>query len=205
LQSGGGPYIINNSRLQWRTMMEWSLHYFSWLIGDGEPNRKVGEVFDWFALEFWSEQPLKATAPGAPSALASGDFQYRITAEVVFVFETKAAVIDFGLLAIGNLANFQKGVRVGDFVNGEISIGLPLCIEPIPDAVSDRMSHRWEVSRISADLTPYQNGRRDKTIISYTDVISTGETKAVDYLLHCKESSAISESRTPEKRIEPPQ
>lgn len=114
----------------------------------------------------------------------------------------KAAVIDFGLLAIGNLANFQQGVWVGDFVNGEISIGLPLCIEPIPDAVSDRMSHRWEVSRISADLTPYQNGRRDKTRISYTDVTSTEETKAFDYLLHCKEVPP-SESRTPETGSNP--
>jgi hypothetical protein len=169
-------------------MNEWSLHYFSWLISDGEP-RKVGELFDWFALEFWSEQPLKITAPRLTSARPSGDFQYRISAEVIYLVETKAAVIDFGLIAIGNLANFQQHVHLGDFVDGEISVGLPLCIEPMPDEISDRMSRRWQVSRISADLTPYQNGRRDKTKISYRDVVSTEETKAFDYLLHCKEVS----------------
>jgi hypothetical protein len=174
-------------------MTVWSLHYWEWMIGDGEPHRKVGEMFDWFALEYWSEQPIRITPRGTRSAMPSGDNQYQITAEVIFIVETKVAVIDFGLIAIGDLHNFQQGLRMGDFVNGEISVGLPLCIEPIPDEVSDRMSRRWQVSRISADLTPYQNGRRDKTRISYRDVTSTEETKAFDYLLHCKALSPLTE------------
>jgi hypothetical protein len=30
----------------------WNLHYFRWVIGDGEPELHVDEVFDWFAISF---------------------------------------------------------------------------------------------------------------------------------------------------------
>jgi hypothetical protein len=33
---------------------EWNLYYPSWMIADGEPDRKVGEIFEWFAVEFWT-------------------------------------------------------------------------------------------------------------------------------------------------------
>lgn len=116
-----------------------------------------------------------------------GDYQYRVAAEVIFIVEKKAVVIDFGLMAIGNIDNFQPNVQLGDFVMGEISVGFPLCIEPIPDELITRMGRRWQVAGISADLTPYSNGRRDSTQIAYKEVSSTEQTKAVDYVLHCKE------------------
>jgi hypothetical protein len=168
-------------------MANWSLHYPEWMIGDGESHRNTGEIFDWFAVEFWSEEPLTITPRGSRSAIPCGDFQYRITAEVVFVVEKKAIVIDFGLLAVSVLANVQPDVCIGDFVSGEISIGLPLCIEPIPHDLITRMGRQWQVDGISADLTPYSDGRRDIAQIAYKKVTSTEEAKAFDYVLHCKE------------------
>jgi hypothetical protein len=95
--------------------------------------------------------------------------------------------IDFGLTAIGNIDSCPPSIRVGDFVMGEISIGLPLCVEPLPEGIIRRAGRRWQIDRISADLTTYVNRRRDITQITYKEVTSTEETKAVDYLLHCKE------------------
>lgn len=31
---------------------DWNLHYSRWVIDDGEPERHVGEIFEWFAVEF---------------------------------------------------------------------------------------------------------------------------------------------------------
>ena len=39
--------------------LEWNLHYFRWVIGDGEPELHVDDVFDWFAISFWSDAALK--------------------------------------------------------------------------------------------------------------------------------------------------
>lgn len=96
-------------------------------------------------------------------------------------------MIDFGLLAVSALANFQADVQIGDFVSGEISVELPLCIEPIPHELITRMGRQWQVDGISADLTPYQDGRRDITQIAYKEVASTEEAKAFDYVLNCTE------------------
>lgn len=140
------------------------------MIGDGEPHPGIGEVFDWFAIEFWSDEPLTITPRRTRSAVPTGDFQYPVTAEVVFIAEKNAIVIDFGLLAISVLANVQPEVCIGDFVSGEISIALPLCIEPIPDYLITRMGRQWRVDGISADLTAYSVGRRDIARISYKQV-----------------------------------
>jgi len=80
---------------------EWNLHYARWVIDDGEPDRDVGESFRWFATEFWSEVAL-VLAKGAHeiSATPVADFQYCVTAKVAYV-SARAAVIDFGLTAIG--------------------------------------------------------------------------------------------------------
>lgn len=157
------------------------------MIGDGEPHRSVGEVFDWFAIEFWSENPLTLVPRVTGSAKPCGEYHYGVTAEVIFIVEKKAVVIDFGLMAIGNTNNFASNVHLGDFVAGEISIGLPLCIEPIPEELITRMGRQWKVAGISADLTPYRNGTRDCTQVAYKEVTSTEETRAFDYVLHCKE------------------
>jgi len=123
------------------------------MIGDGEPHLKIGDIFNWFAVEFWSEEPLTKTSRGSRSAKGCGDFQYRVTAEVVFVTE-KAVVIDFGLLASSVLGNVQPDVRVGDFLSGNISVGLPLCIEPIPDDLITRMGSNGKWTRFPPTSHP---------------------------------------------------
>lgn len=64
--------------------MSWGLHYREWMIGDGEPHRSVGEVFNWFAIEFWSERPLTRISAGTRSAIPCGDYKYRVAAEGFF-------------------------------------------------------------------------------------------------------------------------
>ena len=39
-------------------LAEWNMHYADWIIGDGEPDRRFDDVFDWFALAFWGNQRL---------------------------------------------------------------------------------------------------------------------------------------------------
>src|SRR6267143_332305 len=72
---------------------EWNLHYARWVIQDGEPDRDVGESFEWFAVEFWSESGLvTAKDVNERSAVPVADFKYLVTAQVAFVSE-KASVI----------------------------------------------------------------------------------------------------------------
>lgn len=166
-------------------MADWNLHYASWMIGDGEPERRVGEVFDWFAVEFFSKA-LSKTSRRVRSATPAQTYGFYISAEVIFLTE-ESAVIDFGLVAIGNRRNLDSGVIRGDFVVGEISLGLPLCIAPIPDEINLRMSRQWRVNGISADLTSSANGRLDLGQLGYKQVTSTTDLKALDYVLHCTE------------------
>ncbi len=135
-------------------MADWTLHYPAWLIADGEPDFKVGDVFDWFAVEFWSEKPLTKTSETERSATQADDYRIRVSGELVFLSK-KAVVIDFGLMAIGNVDKLSPGVGLGDFAVGEISIGFPLCIDPIPHDVILKLGRQWRMNSISADLTPY--------------------------------------------------
>src|SRR5581483_143165 len=99
---------------------EWNLHYARWVIDDGEPDRAVGESFAWFAVEFWAEGgPVAANGANERKATPVGDFQYRVTAKVACVSE-KAAVIDFGLRAVGPRDNLPLDCRTGDYITGDI-------------------------------------------------------------------------------------
>ncbi len=168
-------------------MADWTLHYPAWLIADGEPDFKVGDVFDWFAVEFWSEKPLTKTSETERSATQADDYRIRVSGELVFLSK-KAVVIDFGLMAIGNVDKLSPGVGLGDFALGEIRIGFPLCIDPIPHDVILKLGRQWRMNSISADLTPYGlDGRRDVARITYREVTSTAQLNAIDYLLHCTE------------------
>ena len=61
---------------------EWNLHYFRWMIGDGEPERHVDDVFDWFAISFWSDAGLIWSADKSKTAVSVGDNAYRVNAEL---------------------------------------------------------------------------------------------------------------------------
>ena len=173
---------------------EWNLHYASWIIGDGEPDRSIGEVFDWFALGLWTKDRLAMSSERSVSAIPVDDYKYRVVAEVAHLSE-KACVIDFGLRAIADADLLPPGCMQGDYVTGEIGLDLPLCTPVVPEPVSGK--HRWQVNRISADLTPYiahpDNPRfftRDDSRIRYQEVPSTESVRTHTYILHCSEISS---------------
>jgi hypothetical protein len=172
---------------------EWALHYASWMIADGCPERKVGEIFDWFAIKFWNENGLVMAAKQSRSVNLVADFKYQVVAEVTYLSE-KASVIDFGLNAIATLDLLPDGCMLGDYIAGEISIGFPLCTEVSPDDVLESLKHKWQVKRIQADLTPYIEHLgetryfcRDGSQIRYEEVRATDEVRASDYVLLCSE------------------
>ena len=175
---------------------EWNLHYPSWIIGDGEPDRDVGDAFDWFAVDFWGESQLVTASKGIASAIAGHDYQYHIVAEVTYLSEN-SCVIDFGLHATGSRDSLPPQCVQGDYVSGEVKLELPLCIPTMPESVVATLKHRWHVDRISADTTPYvaqpdspRFFKRDESQIRYEDVTSTESVNAEMYVLHCSEVSA---------------
>jgi hypothetical protein len=174
-------------------LAEWNLYYEDWIIGDGEPDRQVGDVFDWFALAFWSDEKLTKTIEREKSALPAPDFRYRVVAEVIYLSE-RACIIDFGLKVTSTDDILPSGCQNGDYVMGEVGLRLPLVTEVGPEEEFKKLTYRWRVNRISADLTPYiahDNPRfftRDDSRIQYQDVLSTQSVKARDYVLHCTET-----------------
>jgi hypothetical protein len=172
---------------------EWNLYYEGWIIGDGEPDRRVGEVFDWWALEFGSVQGLASAKENTRSATPVGDFEYLVVAEVVYVSpETDrraGCLIDFGLKAVGYSCNLPPGSKQGDYVCGIIGIGMPAIAPTLPEALFKGLEHRWRVNRIFADLTPYSSDTcmRDRSRIQYQEVDSTEALRTQLYFLNCSE------------------
>lgn len=180
--------------LEWLLMpKEWNLHYAGWIIGDGEPDRRVGEVFDWWVLEFGSLQGLASAKENTRSATPAGDFDYQIVAEVIFISPESdrlaGCLIDFGLKAIGYSCELPSGSKQGDYVSGTITIGLPATAPTLPEALFKGLEQRWRVNRIFADLTPYspETCMRDPSRIQYQEVDSTESVRADDYVLNCSE------------------
>lgn len=166
---------------------EWHLHYESWVIEDGQPDREVGDTFDWFALSYSTvDEYLRITEKRLKSATAVGDFNYTISGEVIHLADN-CCVIDFGLKAAGSADNLPAGCASGDYVTGTISIELPLCIALVPPEILAALRHKWTVKKISADLTPDNGFARDKSRIRFEDVLGTNLLKARSYVLHCSE------------------
>jgi hypothetical protein len=176
--------------------LDWNIHYFRWVIDDGEPELHVGDVFDWGAVSFWSDAPLIRSPESTRSAAPIVDGRYRVSAEIIYVSQDPkqaACIIDFGIRAISDgLGILPHGCMEGDYVVGEVQLELPLCT-----AVHiHNLAHQWRVNRISADLTPYvpdssdREFRRDTTQVLYRDVIGTDSVKASSYLLHCSDLNA---------------
>ena len=181
--------------------LEWHLRYARWVIDDGEPDRHVGEVFDWFAITFWTEQTLALTDERSRTATLVGDFAYRIVAEVTYLSE-RECIIDFGLKATSSSDLLPAGCQPGDFVTGEVCLNLPLCTEVGPDEPLKNLAYQWRVNRISADLTPYvphpkysRGYVRDASRVRYHDVPDTDSVLADSYVLHCS-LAAIEKSTT---------
>jgi hypothetical protein len=98
---------------------EWNLYYPSWMIADGEPNGQVGEVFEWFSIEFWTVKCLERTDERRKSAIPGADFNYQVVAEVAYLSE-KACVIDFGLRAIRTPDLLSPKCKQGDYLSALI-------------------------------------------------------------------------------------
>jgi len=173
------------------TPIEWNLHYAGWIIADGEPNRQVGEDFDWFSLEFLAFHKLQKAPESLKSADPLDNYKYWVVAELVFVSE-KACVIDFGLGAIGLAGSVAQECVRGDYVMGKIAIDLPLCTETIPEEISESLRCRWHVNAIHADTTPFISQPyhpkvffRDESRARLEKVLSTASIKTHGYVLHC--------------------
>ena len=170
---------------------EWSLGYPRYMIDDGCPHIEAGQLLDWPALEFYSENTLALTESKSKNASEIADHRYMITAEVVYISDT-AAVIDFGLKAIRSRDLLPAGCKEGDFVSGVIYLGLPLCTEVVPDKVHASLAYRWNVQKVIADLTPFTEIRgsgfiRDRSQVRYQEVGSTEVLEAGAYVLRCRE------------------
>lgn len=180
---------------------EWNLHYARYVIEDGGArNRTVGTSFEWFAVEFWSERTLLVADKRQTETTATpiADFQYRVTAKVVYLSE-ETSVIDFGLSAIGRRDLLPSECKEGDCVSGDIAIGLPLSTDIVPEEVLRTLKRKWHVNRITADLTPYishpddPTGKwqvRDSSRVRYEQVSRTDSVITRSYVLSCSEASA---------------
>lgn len=174
-------------------MPEWSLYYDRFLIADGEAERRVGETFDYFVVEFWTTKRLKKYRQKRKTATAIAEHQYRVCAEVIHVSKD-SCVVDFGLLTVGRADSIPRGCKEGDYVLGEVRLNLPLCVRDVPQSIIETMRYKWLVNKIHADITPnISHGdnpkvfSRDESKIRYEEVLSTDSVEASGYVLHCTE------------------
>jgi hypothetical protein len=167
--------------------LEWNLHYLRVVIDDGEPERRAGDVFDWFAISLWPDAALIRAAEKTKAAVPVADNYYRVNAEVIYVShdpKQAACILDFGIKAIADTVDIlPPECQEGDYVTGEVRLELPLCTNLHPH----NLAHRWRVNRISADLTPYVQHPGDASEVRYQDVVGTDSVHAGSYVLHCSD------------------
>lgn len=174
---------------------DWNLRYSRWVIDDGEPELHVGEEFEWFAISLWADGPLVLSAEHTRSAVPIADGRYRVNGEILYVSQDakqSAFIIDFGIKAIADgLSLLPDKCNEGHFVTGEVELLLPLCTS----VHTHNLAHRWRVNDVSADLTPFVLSSaervyvRDKSQITYKEVLGTDSVKAHSYLLNCTDLS----------------
>jgi hypothetical protein len=176
-------------------MPEWNLYYARWLLSDGEEDRRVGEIFDWFALDFWTPKGLVKSEQRLKTALPAPDYYYRVSAEVIHLSKN-ACVIDFGLRAAGHSDQIPRGCKEGDYVFGEFRINLPNCLPSVPPKeLVATMGHKWLVHGIIADmaqLVSFDDNSQppywQEAEIPYQEVNSTTDSgRCRGYVLRCAE------------------
>jgi hypothetical protein len=62
-------------------LSEWDIEYPSYLIGDGEPHLRIGDAYDWFAIEFSGS--LAKTREKSIAAIPSANYSYQVVAKVI--------------------------------------------------------------------------------------------------------------------------
>jgi hypothetical protein len=173
--------------------LEWNIWYPEWMIGDGLPNRSVGEEFIWEA-EFYPNERLTKANERRKTAVPIPEYKYRVMAELLCLSE-QACLIDFGLKVVGDADSIASDCRPGDYLTGEVVLSLTRGRLLAADKTLEFVSRKWRVNAIQADITPYislaDNPRfffRDESRIKYQSVGSTGDVKTHAYVLHCSET-----------------
>jgi len=183
----------------------WSVHYDRWIIDDGEPEREIGERFRWPVVAFASPDRLAHTTSQVRSAAGVDDYCYEVVGQVVHV-SSNAAVIDFGLRAVGASDSLPTGCELGEYITGRVKLFFQHWCYPLPDDIFESMEQEWSIEMMLADMTPYRSGNetgtwliRDEQNLTYEQVSSTREKNAKAYVLQCRliqteESAAHDES-----------
>jgi hypothetical protein len=173
--------------------LEWNIWYAEWMIGDGLPNRSVGEEFIW-EVEFYSNEQLTKAGERRKAAIPIPDYKYHVIAELVCLSE-QACVIDFGLKVVGDADLIPWECRPGDFVTGGLVLSLTHGRVLPTEKTLEFVSRKWKVNAIQADITPHislaDNPKfffHDESRIKYQSVWSTDEVRTRNYVLHCSET-----------------
>jgi hypothetical protein len=125
---------------------EWNLHLLRVVIDDGKPELHVEDVFEWFAIIFWSDAALIRSIETTKAALPIANNYYRVNAEVIYVSQDPkqaACILDFGIKAIsepGGLLGIPPppGCQEGDYVTSEVRLALPLSTTVHPHDLATR-------------------------------------------------------------------
>ena len=173
-------------------MAEWDLYYARWLLSDGEEDRRVGEIFDWWLLDFWTPTGLIKSQEKQKWAAVQADFHYRVNAEVVHLSK-EACVIDFGLLVVGSSEQIPVGCIPGDYVAGQFRINLPNVAHRVPEELLPKLANKWRVNGILADMARLVSSADNSQAlywreaeIPYRNVLSTTESGPCrGYVLKC--------------------
>jgi len=166
----------------------WNLHLQRVVIDDGEPERHVGDVFDW-TLVFWSDKVLLRAAEKIKAAIPLADNYYHVSAEVIYISQDPSqagCILDFGMQAISEMGGLlgiplQPECKEGDYVTGEIRLELPLCTVVHPH----KLIRKWRVEGISADVADYCVTPGDISKPCYQEVPGTDAIRTGSYVLHC--------------------
>ena len=171
------------------SLSEWYLHYPSWVIGDGEPDFAVGDVFDWRMVSLWRDESLTIATQRTKQALPCSDFCYRIVGQITYLSKD-GCVIDFGgLQAVAPFDVLPSGSCQSEYVSGVVTLLLPLVTEFGPDIPLS--VQRWKVKRVFADLTPYVQGTEgglalDRAHRRNVQIQATSEISTHTYILECE-------------------
>ncbi len=143
-------------------------------------------------MAFVSSERLTQAASHARSAISAEDYSYDVVGQVVHV-SSKAAVIDFGLNAVGAGDSLPKGCQAGEYVAGRIKLIFQHWCYALPGDLFESMAQEWFCEGILADLTPYRPGDatgkwsiRDEQNIRYEQLTSTRGKDARAYVFQCR-------------------
>jgi len=132
----------------------WNLFFSDYLIYDGWGHIRVGQEIASSGLDFWSAHPLLISTDRRKSAIPLPAFRYSVSAEVVFRSD-KACILDFGLFAFGTPDLLPDGAKIGEYVTGNIGLGIDRSIAVSKDIERSIPKYKWRVDGITADVSPF--------------------------------------------------